>query len=123
MSFTIEGYGDHPVADFLHSVNDDAAKLADSPLWSLGDSQVEGIGDRRRPGGGPAGGVDNEADRRSQWAWPGGPCRCTVHPSVVARSASGYPARGGRPGPVGDRVAAFAGHRSGAERRATKPWA
>src|SRR5919197_3134765 len=41
MSFTIEGYGDHPVADFLHSVNDDAAKLADSPLWSLGDSQVE----------------------------------------------------------------------------------
>lgn len=43
MSFTIEGYGDHPVAVFLHSVNGDAAKLADSPLWSLSDAEVDDL--------------------------------------------------------------------------------
>jgi hypothetical protein len=40
MSFTAEEFGGHPVAEFLLSAKDDAAKLADTPLWPLADDDV-----------------------------------------------------------------------------------
>src|SRR6266540_4140631 len=40
MSFTMEGFGGHPVAELLSAVNDAAVKVADAEFWSLSDAEA-----------------------------------------------------------------------------------
>ena len=43
MTFTEERFGGHPVAEFLHSVSEGAAKVAETGFWSLPDTDLKDL--------------------------------------------------------------------------------